>query len=148
MLYIYPTLIKLNARSHGRQSTGSVRVKLTKGEKKAVLDLFINHNSFYNDYSDDLYYQHNDKIGNDRTSYTTAQIISDINIKIPDWMQAKNDLYESYLLRHNHVVCTTAEKINGLHGSRMADEFIDTYFIDYGLPAPRYTASNNLWEVE
>jgi hypothetical protein len=147
MLYIHPTLIKLNARDHGRQSTGSVRVKLTPSEKKSVLNVFMDHNNFYNDYAEELYYEHNDKIGNDKVKYKTAKIISDINIKIPDWMQTKNDLYESYLLRHNHVVVTTGDKINKLHGNRIADEYIDRYFIDYGVSAPRHTPSTNLWEV-
>jgi hypothetical protein len=146
MLYIYPTLRKLQARSHGRQAHASVQVKLTQGEKTKVLELFHKHSNFYQEYPE-LYYEHNDRIGNDGKTYTTAKIISDINSKIPDWMQKNNDLYESYIIRHNHIVGVTAEKICKTHDTRVADEYIDQYFIDYGTPAPRHTPSNNLWEV-
>tara|TARA_R110001606_G_scaffold107173_3_gene231784 strand:- start:767 stop:1216 length:450 start_codon:yes stop_codon:yes gene_type:complete len=147
MLYINPTLKQLKARSHGRQSTGSVRATLTPSEKNKVLEVFVKHSNFYQEYPE-LFYQHNDKIGNDNQSYTTAKIIHDINIKIPDWMQKKNDLYESYLLRHNHIVRQTAEKICKSHDTRVADEYIDQYYIDYGEPAPRHTPSTigDLWE--
>jgi len=147
MLYINPTLHKQQVRSHGRQHTGSVRVKITPSEKAKVLAVFHKHSNFYQEYPE-LYYQHHDKIGNDTRPYTTSQIISDINKKIPDWMQKKNDLYESYLIRHNHVVVTTAEKICKTHNTRIADEYIDQYFIDYGTPAPRHTPnpSAGLWE--
>jgi hypothetical protein len=147
MLYIYPTLRKLQARSHGRQPHASVQVKLTQGEKNKVLELFHKHSNFYQEYPE-LYYEHNDRIGKDGKAYTTSKIIYDINAKIPDWMQKKNDLYESYLIRHNHVVTVTAEKICKTHDTRVADEYIDQYFIDYGKPAPRHTPSNNLWEIE
>jgi hypothetical protein len=139
MLYIYATLNKLQARSHGRQHTGSVRVKCTPSEKKSVIERFIDHNSFYEEYKDELYYEHNDKIGLDSRAYTTATIIKQINDKIPDWMQKKNDLYESYLIRHNHIVVATSQRINQLHSARIADEYIDRYYIDYGQgSAPRY----------
>ena len=147
MLYIYPRLIKLQPRSHGRQAHASVQVKLTKSEKNKDLELFHNHSNFYQEYPE-LYYEHNDRIGNDGVTYTTSKIIYDINKKIPDWMQKNGDLYESYLIRHNHVVTITAEKICKTHSTRVADEYIDQYFIDYGNPAPRHTPSNNLWEVE
>lgn len=147
MLYIYPKLVKLQARSHGRQSTGSVQVQCTPGEKARVLAIFHKHSDFYQEYPE-LFYEHNDRIGNDTVTYTTSKIISDINKKIPDWMLKKNYLYESYLLRHNHIVCQTAEKICKTHDTRVADEYIDQYYIDYGTPAPRHTPnpSAGLWE--
>ena len=52
MLYIYPTLLKQQARSHGKQPTGSVRVKITAGEKKSVLEVFRRHSDFYKEYPD------------------------------------------------------------------------------------------------
>ena len=146
MLHIYPTLQKQQARSHGRQHTGSVRVKITAGEKKAVLELFKKHSKFYKDFPE-LYYQHHDRIGYDKVTYTTSQIIADINKKIPDWKsKATNDIYESYLLRHNHIVTTAAEKISKMHDTSIADEYIDNYFIQYGPPAPKHTPDNGLWE--
>lgn len=148
MLYIYPTLLKQQARSHGKQPTGSVRVKITAGEKKSVLEVFRRHSDFYKEYPD-LYYQHHDRIGNDSVTYTTSQIIADINKKIPDWKsKSTNDIYESYLVRHNHVVTTAAEKICKMHDCKIADEYIDQYFIHYGPSAPKHTPSSGLWEVQ
>lgn len=142
MLYIYATLHKQQTRSHGRQRHGSVRVKCTAGEKKSVIERFIDHNAFYQEYKDELFYQHNDKVGNDNRAYSTEEIITQINEKIPDWMIKKNDLYESYLIRYNHVVLQTGERLNNTHTARIADEYIDRYYIDYGQgSAPRYQKS-------
>lgn len=149
MLYIYATLHKQQTRSHGRQRHGSVRVKCTPSEKKSVIERFIDHNAFYQEYKDELFYQHNDKVGNDSRAYSTEEIITQINEKIPDWMIKKNDLYESYLIRYNHVVVQTGERLNRTHTARIADEYTDRYYIDYGQgSAPRYQKSlnNNLFD--
>lgn len=136
MLIINPVLTKFNSTLNHKQSAKSVRMKCTLGEKKKVIAVFKDHENFYKEFRD-LYFQHNDRIGKDSISYTTDQIIEDIHIKLRDWAnKPSNDIFESYVIRHNKIILDTAEQLNKKYGYAEADEFIDRFYICYNNNTP------------
>jgi len=136
MLTIYPKLVEFNS-TMSKQKAKSVRMKMTLGEKKKVIQLLKHHEKFYNEYKDEYYYQHMDRIGKDSVSYTTDQIIKDIHIKLRDWEhKPSNDIFESYVLRHNQIVLDTAERLNKKEGADIAEDYIDSFFINYSNALP------------
>lgn len=148
MLRVYPKLTRLDSKRK-KQKHASVEMRMTPSEKKSVLAVLKDHQKFYNEYNDDWYYQHNDRIGNDGQSFTTETIINDqIHNKIKYWETNYNShIYEAYILRSNHVVTETGGRLAKAHSTKAADEYIDRFYVSYdNTTPPRYSPTINLFE--
>ena len=140
MLIVYPVLIEFND-TRSKQRAKSVRMKLPLGEKKAVIKHLSGLIDFYykNKFNKNLFHVYQERIGKDGVDYETDEILKDIKKKIKDWQKPKNDIFESYVIRHNHVVVDTARKIaanKGIGYCTSADAFIDAFYINYGKGTP------------
>ena len=142
MLTVYPRLIEFHD-TRVRQRAKSVRMRLSSGDKKAVLNRLAELIHFYNKntFNKNLFHTYQERIGKDGIDYETAEIFKDITKKIVDWQKPRNDIFESYVIRHNHVVMDTAKKIaahKGVGYCTAADAFLDAFYIDYGQGKPPY----------
>ena len=149
MLRVYP-ILKSEGSTLTKQKHASVKLQMPLNEKKSVLAVLKDHQKFYNEYKDDWYYQHNDRIGNDGQSFTTEDIINNqIHNKIKYWeTNASSYIYESYILRSNHVVTETGGRLAKAHSTRAADEYTDRFYISYdNATPPRYSPVINLFET-
>jgi len=140
MLTVYPTLIEFHD-TRTRQRAKSVRMRLSSGDKKAVLNILAELIHFYNKntFNKNLFHTYQERIGKDSIEYKTEKIFKDIAKKMVDWHKARNDIFESYIMRSNHTVVDTATKIANYKGvgySTAADAFIDAFYIDYGKGKP------------
>jgi hypothetical protein len=68
-------------------------------------------------------------IGNDPKKYNKSQMVEDFLDQLEGWRENRNDVYHSYVLRHNWLVTEYAKTLDMRKLTYQAEDVITNYYI-------------------
>lgn len=99
---------QLNARGNYKKDRNgdplcSIRIKQKDTQKYQMAEVMERQSKMY-DACPELWGTDPHRIGNDPVSYTPAEIFADLNSRFKNWRSPGNDIYKSFVERHNAMM--------------------------------------------